>query len=217
MIDLTELLRRAHALAGMSLGELAQYLGIPLPAHLRQDKGLVGQLIEKYLGVPYPNKSGPDFAHLNLELKSLPLNSAHLPLASTFLCAATLPFSESHWEDSSVFHKTRNILWIPYEGAPGLALAHRRIGRPLLWHSTAEMDAILQQDWEELSELLRLGYFEEVTAYRGQYLQIRPKAATGKEITQVTNIDGETLHTVPKGFYLRRSFTMHILSATLES
>ena len=60
-------------------------------------------------------------------------------------------------------------------------------------------------------ELIALGKIESITARIGEVLQLRPKAADGSALTQAIGLDGEMIHTRPRGFYLRKSFTEQIL------
>ncbi len=93
-----------------------------------------------------------------------------------------------------------------------MPVAERRIGTPLLWFPNEEEDARLRADWEELMDWIALGRVTEITARQGQYLQLRPKAANGKVLTDACGPDGEPIRTLPRGFYLRTQFTHQILS-----
>ena len=50
--DLSELQSRAQAIAGFTLGELADMAGIAIPRDFKRHKGWTGQLIETWLGCP---------------------------------------------------------------------------------------------------------------------------------------------------------------------
>ena len=45
----------------------------------------------------------------------------------------------------------------------------------------------------------------------GEYLQIRPKAANGKVLCSCFDAEGNKVKTLPRGFYLRSTFTKTIL------
>ena len=55
------------------------------------------------------------------------------------------------------------------------------------------------------------GNVEALTARTGRWLQVRPKAATGRTRTFSFGPEGEWIATVPRGFYLRASFTRALL------
>ena len=63
-----ELIVRAEALAGSSIGELAEALGATIPEGRRSTKGFIGQLLEKALGADPEALDAPDFPGLGVEL-----------------------------------------------------------------------------------------------------------------------------------------------------
>ena len=73
MIPQTEqaLLEKAQSIAGLTFGELAGELNIPVPPDLKRDKGWVGMLLETALGATAGSKAEQDFSHLGIELKTL--------------------------------------------------------------------------------------------------------------------------------------------------
>ncbi len=54
----------------------------------------------------------------------------------------------------------------------------------MLWSPNEEEDRQLREDWEELMDMIVLGQVERITARHGEYLQIRPKAANAKALTE---------------------------------
>lgn len=178
------LLAKANWLAGFTLGEIAGLLNIPVPKDLKRDKGWVGTLLETALGAKAGSKAEQDFAHLNIELKTIPINQKGQPVESTFVSLA--PLTHNHgiiWQTSHVRHKLQQVLWIPIESEVSIPLAERRIGRPILWSPTVEQEALLQQDWEELMELITLGRLHEINAKIGEALQLRPKGRNRHSLT----------------------------------
>ncbi|TGZ98097.1 DNA mismatch repair endonuclease MutH [Rodentibacter pneumotropicus] len=209
---LKQLLERAQAIAGLSFGELADDLGIPVPPDLKRDKGWVGMLLETALGASAGSKAEQDFAHLGVELKTLPINEQGFPLETTFVSLAPLVQNSGvQWENSHVRHKLSCVLWIPVEGCRHIALRDRHIGSPILWQPSPEQERQLKQDWEELMEYITLGRLNEITARIGEVMQLRPKGANSKAITKGIGKNGEVVETLPLGFYLRKEFTAGIL------
>jgi len=105
-------------------------------------------------------------------------------------------------------------LWIPVEADPAITLAERRVGSAILWSPTAKQKGILRNDWQELMDMIVMGKLDQLTAQHGQYLQIRPKAANAKALCSGIDEQGEKIMTLPRGFYLRTSFTRQIISNT---
>jgi DNA mismatch repair protein MutH len=211
--DEAELLERASALAGLSLAELAARLGAPVPLDLRRAKGFVGSLVERALGATAGSRALPDFPELGIELKTLPVDRAGAPVESTFVC--TIPLTEIgqvEWADSRVRRKLSQVLWIPVEGERQIVVAERRIGQALLYRLTAEDEAVLRADWEELSGVIGRGHVEALTGHWGRSLQIRPKAAHSRARRVGIDADGVPFAALPRGFYLRPSFTRGLLA-----
>jgi len=90
-------------------------------------------------------------------------------------------------------------------------LKDRVIGQGFLWRPTAYQQALLQQDWEELMELICLGGIAKIRGAHGKVLQLRPKAADSHALTNAIGAQGEPIQTLPRGFYLKSHFTHSIL------
>lgn len=207
------LLQQAQRLAGYSLGELAALAGLPIPPNLKRDKGWTGVLLELWLGASAGSKPEQDFAALGVELKTIPIDSLGRPLETTFVCVAPLTGNTGiTWESSHVRHKLKRVLWIPVEGDRAIPLAARRVGAPLIWSPDEEEDRQLRLDWEELMDMIVLGQVERITARHGEVLQLRPKAANSKALTEAIGARGEPILTLPRGFYLKKNFTGALLA-----
>lgn len=210
----TELKSRVIELSGKSLSQLANEIHWPVPENLKHDKGWIGQLIEVHLGASAGNLSEPDFQNLGIELKTIPLNANHKPKETTFVCAVPLlKHIGLSWQDSCVFHKLSRVLWLPIEAAPSIPIAERKVGLGFIWSPSEQEMQELKDDWEEFMELISLGQVETITAHLGEHLQIRPKAANASVVTTGIGQDGLRKQTLPRGFYLRTSFTDHILQS----
>jgi len=210
--SIAELLIRAESIAGRTVAELAAQYAIAIPTTLRREKGVVGQLVEQVLGATAASLPIPDFPHLGIELKTIPINRLGKSCESTFVCAINYQLiRQERWDSSLVLRKLRQVLWIPLQDDDAIPLSERRFGMPLLWHPTSDQLATLRQDWLELTELIVLGRLHEITAYQGEYLQIRPKAAHARVLTAAVGTQGEPIMTLPRGFYLRAKFTTMIL------
>ncbi|WP_308567019.1 DNA mismatch repair endonuclease MutH [uncultured Haemophilus sp.] len=211
--NLEQLLSQAQSIAGLTFGELADELHIPVPPDLKRDKGWVGMLLERALGATAGSKAEQDFSHLGVELKTLPINAEGYPLETTFVSLAPLVQNSGvKWENSHVRHKLSCVLWMPIEGSRHIPLRERHIGAPILWKPTADQERQLKQDWEELMDLIVLGKLEQITARIGEVMQLRPKGANSRSITKGIGRNGEVIETLPLGFYLRKAFTAGILN-----
>ena len=211
--DEAQLLERAQALAGMTLGALARASGAAVPRNTRSAKGWAGELLERSLGADAGSLPEPDFRRLGIELKTIPVSRDGRPRESTFVCVVQLTgIAGLRWEDSLVRRKLARVLWMPVESEPGLPLAERRLGMPLLWSPDAQEQAALRSDWEELMDMLSAGELDAISARHGDCLQIRPKGANSRALVEAIGPGGERVMTLPRGFYLRAAFTAAVLS-----
>ncbi len=211
-----QLLERAGRLAGRSLQQAATEYGLSLPARPGRAKGWIGVVAETCLGASARNLSVPDFRLIGVELKTLPLGSNGRPRESTYVC--TVPLTETtglNWDTCAVKRKLARVLWLPVEGDPRIPFPQRRFGSAFLWSPDAEQERLLREDWEELMDCVAMGELDRIDSRHGRVLQIRPKAASADSLGQAFDEDGNPAATLPRGFYLRASFTREILQAHL--
>ena len=209
-----QLLKRARQLAGLTLADLATKFNQTIPEDTRHAKGWIGQLVETTLGATASSLAEPDFQLIGIELKTLPLTNSGKPKESTYVCTVPLTnLHEQEWSSCWLRRKLQRVLWLPIEADKRIPLASRHIGNAILWSPDVDEATQLQQDWEELMELVCLGKLDQITSHMGRYLQIRPKGANAKSLTTTLDEEGNTIQTLPRGFYLRPEFTQQILQA----
>ena len=209
-----ELLARARDLAGHNLRELAEQQGMPLPDEPRRAKGYIGQLVERALGANGTSRDVADFPALGIELKTVPVDVRGQPRESTFVCVLDLArVADLEWERSRVKQKLERVLFVPIESGPSLVFAERRIGMPLLWSPNEWQARVLRADYEEIAGRIASGDTDGIRGTVGQALQLRPKAAHSRMRTRVLDADGAPASSLPRGFYLRASFTHEVLRA----
>jgi DNA mismatch repair protein MutH len=207
--DEAELLVRARALRSATIDDLAARFGVRVQGPAVATKGKVGELLERALGATGGSSATWDFPEIRVELKTVPVDEEGRPQESTFVCAVTLLDAESaEWEESWVRAKLSRVLWVPVVAN---AQGDRRVGQARLWSPSAEQEAILRDDFEEILGRIAASGIEDVSARVGRWLQLRPKAAHGGVRTQAPAGDGDLTATVPRGFYLRARFTGAIL------
>lgn len=214
------LLTAARALAGYTVAELAQAVKQGLPNEPLRDKGFIGRVAERALGLhPTPGvaPAARDFVTLGVELKTLPVSAQLQPRESTFVCYVPLvQLTEVPWEESRVAKKLTRVLFLPIESGSDLGFSQRRVGRAFLWSASAEQTAILRADYVELARRVQDGHAEALDARVGQALQLRPKAAHGSVRVRITDGDGVPWRLQPRAFYLRASFTKQIVAESLR-
>jgi DNA mismatch repair protein MutH len=207
-----ELLARAAALDGLTLGDVAGRLHLDLDVDPVRTKGQVGQLVEMALGACAGSLDVPDFPDLGVELKTVPLDRRGRVRESTFVCTIDLTrLGFEEWDDSRLWRKLAHVLWVPVEVHPDLPTHQRRLGTPLLWRPSAAEERMLREDWSMLVGRIGSEGIESITAHLGRVLQIRPKAANASVRAPATGPGGEPIQVMPRGFYLRARFTEQVL------
>jgi DNA mismatch repair protein MutH len=206
------LLARAKALVGASVGEIAASLGVSSAGEAVRTKGTPGAILGLALGATGGSSKVHDFPELGVELKTIPIDLRGVPVESTYVCTLSLADAETQeWEDSWVRAKLSRVLFVPLVAGEGVPWPERRVATPVMWSPTAEQDSVLRSDFDDVVGLVGIGRIEELTAHRGRWLQVRPKAANGRVRTVAYGADGESIETIPRGFYLRTRFTGAIL------
>lgn len=208
-----DLLARAQALVGHSLFEIACALGAADdPVGGLHGKGQAGMLLEHALGAPKTSGESHDYPALGVEQKTVPLGPNATPRESTYVCHFALDRAPSmDWPSSWVRQKLRRVLWIATSDSR-TPWHERVVLGAFLWTPTAEQEALLRADFEELVGLAARGAVDELRASRGQVMQVRPKAAHGGVRTRLLSESGEVIVTVPRGFYLRARFVAEVLA-----
>ncbi|NQY42699.1 MAG: DNA mismatch repair endonuclease MutH [Legionellales bacterium] len=209
--SISSLENKCNIIAGKTIGQLAKEHSSLVPKDLKHYKGWVGQLLEDVLGAYSGSKPVPDFEHLGIELKTIPISNKLKPLESTYICTINMQNIEREsWDNSLVKKKISHILWVPiistFEN-----ISERIIAAPIFWKPSITELATIERDWHELMEYFSLGNIEEIHGRLGTFLQVRPKASNSKSRRKAINHVGEMYDTLPRGFYFRASFTETIL------
>lgn len=212
-----KLLERAQNIAGLTLGEIASQAQIKIPADLKREKGWAGLLLEQVLGASAGSRPEPDFPHLGVELKSLPIDRHGKPLESTFVCVAPLTgLIGASWQTSHIRNKLSNVLWVPIIAERAIPIAERIVATPFLWSPSIQEEKLLADDWQELIDMIVLGNVENIAGKHGQVLQLRPKAANSQAKTKAFDKHGRPFMTLPRGFYLKSKFTQMLINQHLR-
>ncbi|HVJ93467.1 MAG TPA: DNA mismatch repair endonuclease MutH [Labilithrix sp.] len=210
--SIDELLGRASALSGAVIGDVLRGLGLEASHDPVRTKGSAGEVLERALGASGGSAQVLDFPELGVELKTIPVTADGTPLESTYVCTLSLADADAQeWHSSWVRAKLARVLFVPLVGDHGTAWQSRVIGKPLLWSPTAAQEDVLRSDFDDVVGLIGVGRIEELTAHRGRWLQVRPKARDGSVRTIAWGSGGEAIATVPRGFYLRARFTGALL------
>jgi DNA mismatch repair protein MutH len=215
LMDLEALLAHARALVGVELGALADALGLPVPVGRVRTKGWSGQVIEHELGVATGGTRGPDFAALGIELKTVPVTPALVPLESTAVCQIDpIAIAGESWETSYVRAKLAHVLFVALEVQPGArSVGDRRVAAVRLWAPGRDEEALLRADFELfVREYFRRGRAAEITGYLGEAMQVRPKGRDAADLRAAYDTEGRPTRIGKIGFYLRPAFVARVLA-----
>jgi len=222
--DLEALLAHARALVGVELGELAETLGLPVPAGRVRTKGWSGQVVEHELGVAAGGARGPDFAALGVELKTVPVAAGYdgnlSPLESTAVCQIDpIAIAAESWESSYVRRKLARVLFVALEVPPGArSVGERRVAAVRLWSPSPVEERVLREDFELFVRLyFRRGRAAEITGHLGAALQVRPKGRNAADDRAGYDAAGNPTRVGKCGFYLRPAFVAAILRTASRS
>lgn len=191
-------IQRANNITGMTIAELAKALQIPLPHNPKSAKGFIGQLVEIALGASAGSNPIQDFPSINLELKTIPIKFNGSPAETTHICVAHLNnLCGLSFENSNVYNKIKQVLWVPVEGEKDIPIGERHIGQSFLWKMNDEEFKLLKTDFEEILEYIIHNDKENIPASIGEYMQLRP----------ISKVDDKKQY----GFYLRKNFTSMLI------
>jgi DNA mismatch repair protein MutH len=211
---LAELLAHARALVGVELGELADALGLPVPTGRVRTKGWSGRILELELGVAPGGARGPDFAALGVELKTVPVDAAGVPIESTAVCQIDpVAIAAESWDGSYVRAKLARVLFVALEVPPGArSVGERRVSAVRLWAPDADEERLLRVDFELFVRgFFRRGRDDDITGHLGAALQVRPKGRNAADTRDGYDAEGNATRVGKCGFYLRPGFVAAIL------
>jgi DNA mismatch repair protein MutH len=217
---LEALLAHARALVGVELGELADGLGLPVPAGRVRTKGWSGQILEHELGVAPGGARGPDFAALGVELKTVPVDGALAPLESTAVCQIDpIAIAAEDWQGSYVRRKLARVLFVALEVPDGArSVGERRVAAVRLWSPDVDQERRLRADFELfVRAFFRRGRAADITGHLGDVLQVRPKGRNAADTRDGYDAAGNATRVGKHGFYLRPAFVGGILRAPARS
>ena len=115
------------------------------------------------------------------------------------------------WEGCPTQHKLTRLLWVGVDGDRRIAVAERLVRRTVMWSPTPEQWELIEEDWHELTDLLRMGDAGSVDTTIGEALHCRPKSSTGDRAWAI-DAEGQRVRGTRLGFYLRKAFVGPLLA-----
>ena len=172
-------------------------------------------MIEQELGAVVGGARGPDFAALGVELKTVPVTAALVPIESTAVCQIDpIAIAAEPWQTSYVRHKLARVLFVALEVPPGArSVGDRRVA------AVGPVDAVARRGGNAARRLraVRARLLPPRPRRRhhrppGRALQVRPKGRDASDLRAGYDADGRPTRVGKSGFYLRPAFVGRILA-----
>ena len=216
-----ELLYKLDQLVGVPFSELKGLSGHEWRGKGVHNKGWGGNLIDKLVGDEARNEPEPDISFLGIEVKSITIGEnakvIH-PTKITSLNYATVHSQE--WWESTAFHKTRAVLFVPIVKKDPNSPDDWFIRRPFIWLPSAKVINQFKGDYDSVRTLIKDKRFDEISSARppkGQGLYLHPKpGADNSKVRSHYRIEGKVYSLPPKVWMLRTSFTQPIVTENLR-
>ncbi len=203
-MERSEAKRRISELIGQDLRQLAGELEVTVFKEGKKNKGWVGHVIERYLGLPLNSSRAPNFGSWELKVVSLKyLKSGRLTVKETMAITMIDEYNivRTEFEDSHLLNKMRKIL------IPARIWESKNEERSIL-HAVTDFDLdnpeIYEQfkdDYELVRQTIKTRGFSALTGKMGVYAQPRTK--------------GPGYGSTSRAFYVRTSFLKKIIFPNL--
>lgn len=178
-----EIVARAEAMRGRTLGELAESRWAA-GVSSKLNKGGAGAIVERYFGIEPNSDQAPDFAGAGVELKVCPLvmdgrAAKRIKERTSVTMIDYMALDRETWPTASVRGKIARILFVFYGWRPDVPLGEMRVEAIKLWSPPATMLPILERDWRTVWTKNRNGLAHELSEGDGLILGAVTKGATG--------------------------------------
>ncbi|QJC33052.1 MutH/Sau3AI family endonuclease [Enterobacteriaceae endosymbiont of Donacia semicuprea] len=206
------LLLRAQLIKGFNIIDIARWLDYKIPKNIKEDKGIIGKLIEFYLiGKNSYNRLSKDLPYLGIEIKTLTINKKNKVINDNFICSFSLINEKNFiFYKSKLYNKLLKILWIPIIKNINTPYTMNKIGKAFLWEPSNNDKIKLFNDWNNLIKLLILGQIKNINSYNGYILLVKNKSNKTK-LTKAINKNGKVIFITPKSFYFKKKFLNYVL------
>lgn len=174
-------------------------------------------MIEEWFGIPANSRSSPDFEHLGIELKILPLERrAHGLAVKERTIVGQINFDSlwrEEWESATVRHKLAHILFVFVE-VERTTLGGFRVVDVVLWRPSEADWVAFERDWRLVRDRVRAGEAHLITERDAKVLSPCRKGA-GNELDMRTQPFSPTL-AKSRAFSLKPSFTRQLFAEIVK-
>ncbi|QJC35873.1 MutH/Sau3AI family endonuclease [Enterobacteriaceae endosymbiont of Donacia sparganii] len=210
---------RAKLITGYSIIDIARWLNYKIFNNFKQDKGIIGKLIEFYLiGKQNNNLSNQDIPYLGIEIKTITINKKNKIINDCFICSFPLINKNTLlFYKKKLDNKISKILWIPIIIKNiNTPLPMRKIGKPFFWVPSVKEKIKLNYDWNNLIKLLIIGEIKNINSYNGYILLVKNKG-NKKQLTKTIDKTGKIISIIPRSLYFKKKFLNYLLKKNLNN
>lgn len=207
-ISLSDILLKCNMITYKTIGEILHYSN--KISHSPLSKGYIGYIVENFFCTSSSNKAKNDFSHLDIELKTLPLNIKNEPLNSVFICSFSPDIKYLKWKQSVLYNKIKHILWVPYYKFPDNNLFEYKFLKPFFYKINKHHEIIIKNDWYNLLTLFYKGNFNTLNKF-GKYLQIASHSRFNNDLIEVFDSNGNKKTITRMSFYLNKNFIKELI------
>jgi len=144
-----DVLRTADEIQGVPFAELAAAHGVDWSSDAVRRKGLPGIMSQKCFGVPMDSEPEPDMKDFAIEIKSVPVSLDLKVQEHTKVTTLTPKEVRDHdWRHSRVYHKLRNILFVPVVKPSKEKPGDWYFRTPFIWMPSVIRENQLEKDYE---------------------------------------------------------------------
>ncbi len=206
-----EVNEKINDLKNRTVGDISQMLNVELNS---KNKGQIGQLVEKYIGLENNNISMPDLGNVELKTIGIKMNKDNKPASKERLIISKANFDElksKNLEENENISKIKNVLYVCYEYVKGNDVSDFKfLGGFLnnfLDHISNEDKETIYQDYEILRNKVINNQIKTISSSDTQILELCTKSANS---SVTTNYNGEDVK--PRAWALKTSFMTKILN-----
>jgi DNA mismatch repair protein MutH len=190
-----EVLRRAAALGGMTLGQVINAALVPVRVNAA-NKGSVGAIIEAFFGISSDGASRPDFATAGIELKVVPvvIRKGAEPRSKERTSVSMIDFhrlAKEEWDGASVKPKIASILFVFYQHDFGKDRLTWPVLGLRLWHPLIDvsLEQTIRNDWTRVRDRVRRGEAHLLSEGDSEILGAATKGPGGADSVVSPNTD----------------------------
>ena len=215
------LVRTLQDAQGVPFSELASAHGIDLSKPGANQKGIAGRLVEAVLGKAPDAKAEADLSYFGLEIKTIPIDLALTPREMTKVTMLNyVDVYDQPWEHSTVYHKLRNILFVPIVKRTVATPLEWYIRDPFVWMPSIAVERQLREDYESIRSLVRAGKFDEISSKKppegqGVYLIANTAGKDAKDFVSFS-LGGAKTKARRRAFMMRKDLTERILDENVR-